>query len=228
MESLKDLLAKNRVLSSLSESEQTQIVMQAYRRKFARGEWLAHYGDVWPYLFLVASGTISGVKVSTEGRNLIALTLEPGDMFWGMAFFEDDSPLLLGLQAQQACQVYLWSREKLLPFLSRNGRFSWELTRSMALQMEQGRAFMEDLAFRSVRDRLAHLLLDRYGEAVGEFVARDLTLDEMAAHIGSTREVVCRLLYRFEAEGAIVIRRTEFTIADHEKLIEIANIPAGT
>jgi len=42
----------------------------------------------------------------------------------------------------------------------------------------------------------------------------DMTLDEMAAQIGTTREMVCRLLYRFAEEGAVEISRTEFMISD--------------
>jgi len=226
MASLADLLAENQVFGFLSARERLQITEQAYRRTFARGEWLAHHGDAWPYLFLVKTGTIHGVKESIEGRSLIVLTLQPGELFWGMAFFEDEAPLLLGLQAQQDCQVYLWSREQLLPLLMGNGRFSWELSRLLALRMQQGGSFMEDLAFRPVRDRLARLLLDRYGEAGSEFVTRDLTLDQMAAHIGTKREVVCRMLYRFEDEGLVELRRTEFMIANHKKLIALADMPS--
>ena len=227
VESLTELLAQNQLFGSLTKSECALVAEQARPRKFAGGEWLVHYGDGWPYLFLVAAGTIYGVKESVEGRSLIVLTLEPGDLFWGKAFFEDDSPPGLGLQAQQDCQVYLWSREQLLPLLLENGRFSWELSCLIAFWMQRGGLFVEDLAFLPVRDRLARLLLDRYGEARNEFVTRDLTLDEMAAHIGTKREVVCRMLYRFEAEGTLEIRRTEFMITDRKKLVDLANMPSG-
>jgi len=49
-------------------------------------------------------------------------------------------------------------------------------------------------------------------------IERSLTLDDMAARIGSTREMVCRLLYKFSDEGLIRITRTEFTITDPENL----------
>ena len=227
VENLPNLLTQNQLFSSLSAQERATIIEQAHPRKFAAGEWLAHHGDVWPYLFMVTAGTVYGVKESAEGRSLIVLALEPGDLFFGMAFFEDGSPLLLGLQAHQDCQIYLWHREQFLPLLWENGRFSWELSRLMMDRMQQGSLFMEDLAFLPVRERLARLLLDRYGTAVGEFVARDLTLDEMAAHIGTKREVVCRLLYRFEAEGVLELHRTEFMITDRKKLVDCTNMPTA-
>ena len=45
-----------------------------------------------------------------------------------------------------------------------------------------------------------------------------MTLDEMAAHIGSTREMVCRILQRFANQGLIEITRTEFSFTDREQL----------
>ncbi|KAA3661822.1 MAG: Crp/Fnr family transcriptional regulator [Chloroflexi bacterium] len=224
MQSLNKLLTENQVFGALSESERMHISEQAHHRSYARGEWLAHREDVWPYLFLVGSGSISGFKESSEGRSLIVLTLTSGDLFWGAAFFEDDSSMLIGLQAQQDCQIYLWSRAQLLPLLLANGRFSWNLSRLMLRRMLQGSAFMESLAFQPVRERLANLLLNQYGAAEDEFVPRDLTLDEMAAHLGTKREVICRLLYRFAAEGAVELRRTEFMITDREKLTAYAKL----
>lgn len=218
MQGLNKLLAKNEIFGALSEIEQMNISEQAHQRSYTRGEWLAHREDVWPFLFFIDSGSISGFKESSEGRSLIVLTLEPGDLFWGSAFFEDDTSMLIGLQALQDCRVYLWSREQLLPLFLANGRFSWNLSRLMLRRMWQGSAFMESLAFQPVRERLANLLLNQYGEAADEFVPRTLTLDEMAAHLGTKREVVCRQLYRFAAEGTVELRRTEFKITDREKL----------
>jgi CRP-like cAMP-binding protein len=88
--------------------------------------------------------------------------------------------------------------------------------------MQLASVILEDLAFHPVMSRLAGLLLEIFGDAEDEFMARDLTLDDMASHIGTTREMVCRHLYRFAEEGAIEIRRTELRITDRrflEKLL---------
>ena len=91
---------------------------------------------------------------------------------------------------------------------------SWELTLLMVRRMLLASSIVEGLAFQPVAGRLAGWLLERYHEAVGDFVSRDVTLDEMAAHIGTTSEMVCRALYRFAEEGAVQINRTELMISD--------------
>jgi CRP-like cAMP-binding protein len=220
MEILERLLKQNPVFASLNGKERAAVMSLAVPRKVAKGEILAHYADEWPYLFMMERGTIHGMKESREGRSLIVVGLEePGELFWGMAFFEEGTPMPVSLQAQKESRVWLWRREWLLPTIWGNGRFSWELSRLMVRRMQRASDMVEELAFQPVRGRLARLLLGHFGdEAVDDFVARDMTLDEMAAHAGTKREMVCRLLYEFADEGAIEISRTEFMIADRKKL----------
>jgi transcription initiation factor IIE alpha subunit len=47
-----------------------------------------------------------------------------------------------------------------------------------------------------------------------------LTLEELASRVGTTREIVCRILYRFAEQGAIQINRTEFTFLNRRLLEE--------
>lgn len=49
-----------------------------------------------------------------------------------------------------------------------------------------------------------------------------MTLDEMAAQIGTTREMVCRMLYRFSNNEMIQVTRTEFVLTDRDGLCKLA------
>jgi CRP/FNR family transcriptional regulator, cyclic AMP receptor protein len=227
MPELIHLLADSPIFAHLGEAHLERLAQQAVRKRYARGEWVAPYGEVWPFLFLVAKGTIQATKESHEGRTFIVLTLGPGELFWGPAFFLEDAPTPVLLQAQTDSELYLLSHQVMLPWLLEDGRAAWELSRLMVRRMLRASEIVEELAFQPVRGRLARMLLGYYGSAVDEFVARDLTLDEMAAHVGTKREMVCRLLYEFAEEGAIEIRRTEFMITDAEKLRQHAQSVKG-
>ncbi len=219
MEGLKRLLAENPVFASLKAAEKEAVLSQSVQKRFGKGDIITYRGDVWPYLFVVERGMIHGLKESREGRSLIVIELGSNELFWGLAFFEENAPMPVMLQAQQASQIWLWQRDWLLPTLWGNGRFSWELSCLMVARMQRASNIVEELAFQPVRGRLARLLLDHFGDdAVDDFVGRDMTLDEMAAHTGTKREMVCRLLYQFADEGAIEINRTEFMITDRDKL----------
>ncbi len=218
---LHELLSQNPIFASLSSRDKEFLTQSAIVRDFQKGEWISHLGDVWPYLFVVEQGVVTPLKESSE-RSLIVVELGEGEVFWGSSFFLDDVPMPVALVAKESCRISMWSIDHIKPLLLANGQMSWELTRLMVQRMQYASDILDEFAFRPVTGRLARLLLEHFGDAVGDYVARDMTLDEMAARIGSTREMVCRQLYRFADEGAIQINRTEFMIADQQQLEAIA------
>ncbi len=210
------------VFASLPIHDLEDLASQASSRSYKKGEWIVHNGDVWPYLLWVESGKVIALKESGEGRSLITTTILPQEIFWGLAFFQEEMPMPVALIADEDSTIYLWSRAQFLPFLLKNGKMSWEFSCQMVSRMQQASEIVESLAFHPVPGRLANLLLDRYSGSGENPVSRDMTLDQMASHIGSTREMVCRALYKFADDGAIMINRTEFIISNEHLLENIA------
>lgn len=188
---------------------------------------MVHYGEVWPYLFIVQEGNITLLKESYEGRSLIIFELVPGEVFWGLGFFREDAPMPVAVVAKTDCRIAMWSVERLKPYLIQNGRMAWELSRTLVRRMEYASTIVDELAFQPVTGRLARLLLEHFQDAVEGFVSRDMTLDEMAARIGTTREMVCRQLYKLSDQGIIQINRTEFMITDRKALQEAVSRSKG-
>ncbi len=216
-------LAQDPVFASLPTSDLEELANQARTRSYSKGEWIVHNGDIWAYLLWVESGKISALKESGEGRSLITTTILPQETFWGLAFFQEKIPMPVALVAEEDSIIRLWSREQFLPFLLKNGKMSWEFACQMVSRMQQASEIVESLAFHPVPGRLANLLLERYSGSGETPVSRDMTLDQMASHIGSTREMVCRALYKFADDGVIKINRTEFIISNETLLGTIAH-----
>lgn len=210
------------IVASLSDDARRRVGQQARVDTLARHQIVALRGAVWPWLLIIAEGELQAVKESFDGRSLVALTLGKGEAFWGPAFFLDDEPLPILLRASQPTRLCLWHREALRPILQQQAPALWEICRIMLRRMAQAGDVVEGLAFQPVMGRLAALLLDRFGEAGAGPVARDLTLEEMAGLVGSTREMVCRSLYRLADEDKIRINRTELTLIDRAGLEHLA------
>ena len=211
-------LSKNQLFEKFSQTELECLIDSSVVKKYPKDEWITHYGSDWPYLFLVEHGQVTALKESPEGRSLVVITLVEREVFWGVGFFKEGIGMPVALVANQETRLRLWSREKLHPFMIENGRFTWDLAQLMAERMMRASQILEELAFQPVAGRLAHLLLDQFKDQSGDILSRDLTLDDMAARIGSTREMVCRHLYHFADKGAIQINRTEFKITDRSTL----------
>lgn len=222
MRPLTDLLARNPLFARLSPADRTQLAVRALRRDYEKDEAVVERGQVWPYLLLVAQGTVAACKESSEGRSLIVTTLEPGDLFWGQAFFRDDAPNLVRLEARAPATLYLWPQDLLLPPLMQSPEALWALCRLQASRMEWASGVLEGFAFQPVAGRLARLLLSRFERAGVDRLPRDLTLDEMAAWAGTTREMACRTLYRLADQGLIGLSRAELTLHDEDGLRRLA------
>lgn len=221
MKNLPDLFRGNPIFSAFPASDLDEAARLASSRSYLRGEKVILYGDVWSYLFMVQSGEIEAVKESGEGRSLRVASFGVGELFWGLAFFHENAAMPVTLRAREDSSIYLWSRDGILPILLRNGKASWELSRLMAERMQRASTILEEMAFQPIAGRLARLLLEYFETAGDAAISRHLTLDEMAAHIGTTREMVCRALYSFSDKKLIEVTRTEFVLTDHAGLARL-------
>ena len=215
-------LSQHPVFATLDEGTLKSLSRSTIQKGYKGGEWIAHHGRTWPYLFFVEEGVVQAIKESPEGRSLMVVELNSGEIFWGISFFIQNAPMPVALVAKQDTSLFLWALEDLKPIILKNGEMSWELTRLMIQKMQYASEILNEFAFQPTTGRLARLLLEHYQDAVDDYVTRDMTLDEMAARIGSTREMVCRHLYHFADQGAIQINRTEFMISNQEILLELA------
>lgn len=215
-------LSKNPLFSKLDPEQLDRLIESGNRQRYPADQWITHYGSSWPYLFYVEAGLVEALKESPEGRSLVIMELEKGMVFWGIGFFKDGVGMPVAFIAKENSRLLLWSRDQLLPLLLDNGFLSWELSKLMVERMLRASEIVEELAFQPVAARLALFLLEQFGDRAGDTVTRDLTLDEMAARIGSTREMVCRQLYKLADKGMIQINRTELKITNLRSLQDAA------
>jgi len=221
MKSLNKVLIQAPITNRLSDNERAILVRSALRRKFEKGEYIAHYGEVWPKLFVIESGTISVLKLSSEGRNLGALRLGNGDIFLSPSLL-DEGPLPASLEVKEACVIYIWHRDQFLGIIRGNHDALWQMCLLLVKRIRQASKFVEDLVFQPVTGRLARLLLDQFEEGEDTHFPRELTLDEMSTMIGTTPVMVCKMLSRFAADGLIKVSRTEFELLNHSDLVKLA------
>ncbi len=212
------ILSQIPLFQDFNSAEIDRLMDLSFVKTYPKGQWVTHYGSQWSYLFVVEEGQITGLKESIEGRSLVVHVLTEGEVFWGLGFFKEGIGMPVALVADEKSQLRLWKRDSLLPILMEDGRLSWRLTQLMVERMLVASQIVEELAFQPVAGRLALLLLEQFEDQSGDTMTRDLTLDDMAARIGSTREMVCRHLYHFADKGAIEINRTEFKITDRSTL----------
>ena len=226
MERITELIEGVSEFSGLSDQERLELAQVAIRKSYERNEYIAHYGDVWPYLFVVDTGLINVVKISPKGRVLGALQVQPEQVFWSPTLF-DEGLLPAALEVKERSSIYLWHGNHILPLVQRNPEALWALCLMLMRRIRQASDFIEDLTFQPVAGRLARLIIAQFEDSTDLRIAREQTLDEMAAMIGTTPVMVCKILSRFAGDGLITVNRTEFEMTDKAAPEKIANLDSG-
>jgi CRP/FNR family transcriptional regulator len=214
---LRQCLETAPVFSKLSPADREELVRLAQRRQYDRGALICMQDTIWDDVLHVHSGRLGWSILSLEGKRQIVFEIGPCGIVWGHSLF-DGEPMPASLEAQEPTVVYAWSGEVIVPIVSRNVEAVWDVTRVLVKAMRSVREVVYGFAFHQVSGRLARLLLNRYEPQSGQSVQRDITLDEMADGVGTTRELVSRVLHRFDNEGVIKVTRTKFVFSDLTKL----------
>jgi CRP/FNR family transcriptional regulator len=154
---------------------------------------------------------------SPDGRSYIVSVWEQGEVFWGHTIFDGD-PMPSTLEAVRAANLHLWEGEQALQLVLSSREATRMLLRRQTRMIRRRRQNIQSLAFSPVASRLAKLISDRFEDSDAPTVQRDLTLSEMADMVATSPEVVCRLLYQFQASGTLSISRASITLHDREAL----------
>lgn len=79
-------------------------------------------------------------------------------------------------------------------------------------------ALIEEVSFGRMDRRLIDFLSKRFNESGGEGSMLTITHEQIAAELGTAREVVSRLLKEFERTGALGLSRGRITLRDKSRL----------
>ena len=209
------------VLSKLDPADHNELIELAQRKQYSKGDFICWQDELWPYVAYVTEGHGEWSMLSPEGKRQLVFRLGPCDTIWGHTVF-DGCPMPASLEVMSAMEVYIWHKDVILPIISRHAQAIWDVTEVLVTYMRHVREVGYGFAFHPVVGRLALLLLNHYQPIEGEPTARDLTLEEIADNIGTTRELVSRTLHAFANEGMIEISRMQFIFTNRDQLDKVA------
>ncbi len=173
-------------------------------------------------LFFIETGEVKISRISKEGREHILHVLRPGDTFNDVAAM-DGGPNPATATARTDVAVWCVCRDDLRRMAIAHPALAWALVENLARRARYLMGVVEDLGMRSVRGRLANLLLSEARAHQIGAVPRLLSQEEMASRVGTVREVVGRALRGMAIDGIIEFDRHRIVILDEERLAEEAN-----
>ena len=213
MKAIHDYLRNLPCFRDLSDEELGDAAHGMALRRLSRGEILSLEGDPCTTVFFVLEGRILATKMSTQGREQVLEELSAGDGFhMGPAL--DSQPLPTTTRAATRATLLAMSRTDFVSLLHDYPDLTLCTLVVFAQRLRRLGSLVESLALRSVSQRLAELLMRRAESSDRHRV----TQRDIAAQLGTVREVIARTLAQFDDQGWISLQRGVIEILDVEAL----------
>jgi CRP/FNR family transcriptional regulator len=229
VEEAKERLRHAPYLAGLPDGVIEALAELATERRYTRGQVIFMEGEPCAGLYVVADGEARIYKISAQGREQVLQQVGPGGTFNEVAVW-DGGPNPASAMAATDAVMWVIPREGVRRLALAQPELAWRLLESVAKRTRHLVMMVEDLSLRSVKGRVARLLLAeaaRAADASGESPAsgalrRDQMVSqaEMAARLGTVREMVGRALRELADNGLIEFDRHRIVILDREALAE--------
>jgi len=210
------------LFAGLSETELAFLAQRAVARKFSAGEIVFSEDDPCTGMYVVESGHIRIFKTSPSGREQVLSIEGPGGSVAELPVF-DGGNYPASVSAVENSTLLFIGKQDFHALCLAHPQVALKVLRVIGARLRKLVGIIEELSFTTVRHRLAAFLVRlarREGTRVDGGVAITLPASnqELAAQIGTVRELVSRNLSRFQAEKLILIDGRRVVVADVKAL----------
>ena len=209
-----DLLRAQPYFAVLDDADLGYLAERLVVRHYARGEVVFGEGEPCEGLHIVVEGQVRIYKLSPEGREQVLRYCGARQSFNEVAVF-DGGPNPAHVSAVSACTLWIVPRQLIFDLVRARPAMAIAIIQNLGSQMRHLVGLVEDLSLRQVSARVAKLLLE---VTCGPQSATHLTQQEMAAQLGTVREMVARSLKQLEARGLIRVDHGNVRILDRANL----------
>lgn len=210
--------------SGLNESTLIELASGMHLAHFSRGETVFWQDEAGAGLHIIRHGSIKLIKISPQGREYIVNIIEDGATFNEVSVF-DGQKNPINVVAIDETDIWVIDPQLIRSILASHPEMSQAVILNLAYNLRKMVGILEELSFLQVTHRLARLLAKMTPEQLAGETGTRLTQHQLAARLGTVREVVARSLRELEHCGAIRVNQRQIVILDRALLQEWAQTP---
>lgn len=216
-----------RLFADLSPSEMHEMERITRMEEIKKRQPLYLPGDPSENVYLLKRGRVKIANTAPSGKEVTFDILEPGEIFGELEVLED-IPRSTSAEALDDALICIIPRKDFDQYLSMHPNVTVKLTKLIGLRLKKIQSRIEDLVFRDVPARLAHLLselskTEGVAEKEGVRLKVKLTHQEMANLIGCSRETVSTTMGLFRDQGLIQMDGRTITILKPDGLSRLVS-----
>lgn len=203
-------LSQNPLFTGLEDFYLKDLLSRGEAKTWPEGTQVITEGDAGDAVFFILEGKAKVTLYGEEGREIVLALLRDGDMFGEMSII-DDKPRSANVEAVTDLVCLVINKSAFLEYLSRHHKVYMRFFAYLTGRLREATRKIGGLALLDVCGRIAHTLIgmSKAGADTEEKVIsiERPTHEELAAMIGSSREVVSRALKKMTQEGYIKIEK---------------------
>lgn len=189
---------------------------------YPKGSVLFAEGELPRGVFIICSGRVKMTTSSADGRTLILRVAEAGEVL-GVSSTVANRRYEVSAQTITPCQINSIRQDDFLRFMETFTEVAFHSAQSLADAYQATQRDVRNLGLSAtVAERLVHLLLEWAVDAEVEgkelSFRVELTHEEIAELIGTTRETITRTLTDLRKRNLIGVDGAMFTIYDRKAL----------
>jgi len=215
-------LAKVPLFADLTENELEFLAKRTVVRRYGAGELVFGEGEPCLGLYVVESGHVRIFKSSASGREQVLSIDGAGSSIAELPVFDGGAYPASAMAIEDATLLFVGKQDFQALCLA-HPQVGLKVLRVVGGRLRRLVGIIEELSFSTVRRRLANYLIRlsrKSGQRTAEGIVVSLPVNnqELAAQIGTVRELVSRNLSRLQAEGTLKIDGRDVTLIDLKAL----------
>ena len=215
------------LFKELDDATLSLVAEHAVPRRFRKDEMLFLAGQEAHGLFIIVNGSVRAFRESPDGREQIIHVERAGATVGEVPVF-DDGTYPSTVAAEEDTDTLFLGKRDVRQLCLQHPEIPLAALRVLASRLRRCAELVEMLSLKEVGQRVARLLVSearRHGQVTGDGVSLTLnqTNQQIAARIGSVREVVSRALSRLQNDGLIVLQDRKLTIPSIDELSSFAD-----
>lgn len=209
---MKAMLAEIPLFEGFSEDQLDQLIRTAIRRKLPKGTYLFREGEVADAMYVLLDGRTRSLTSDNQGKEFVFKIGEPGDIFGEISLIDGE---LRGwtTQVEEDAEVLMISRQDFVRLLSDTPEMKDLVIKNLARIVRRLQHTMKSLALLDVYGRVRALFESMATVIDGqEMIEQPLTQQAIADRVGSSREMIARILKELVFGGYIKLENKKIII----------------
>jgi CRP/FNR family transcriptional regulator len=210
------------LFAELSDQQLGAIAKRTTSKRYERDSTVFSEGDACFELLIVEEGSVKLLKSAANGRQQLIAIERTGNTLAEVPLFDGGRHTVTALVIEPTVLLRL-DAEHFRKMCLQQPEVAVKVIKVLGHRLRHLERLVEELSFSTVRGRLiVHLLhlAEEHGNRHGSSVEFELkeNNEELAARVGTVRELISRNLGRLHGDGLIEMRRRIVRIPDIQRL----------